>query len=487
MKSFLFNSLFVICVVLLVLPSCRKINVTTDPDDKLAFSVDTLKFDTVFTTRGTITRDFKVYNRNSNPIIISDIELAGGGNSEYRINVDAVIGSEHQEVRIEAEDSIYVFVEATIDPTMMDNPFLIKDSIFFKTNGNTQQVNLEAYGQDANYVGSSGALSVLNCSGGTSIWNDPKPYVVLGFLLVDSCALVIEEGTDIHFQGGSVTTEIDGQTVRLPSGVLFVTGNANMDVNGALNNPVRFLTDRIEPEFNDFPGQWGGIFLDGGSTGNDFNYAIIRNANVGIRVDSAAELTITNSIIYELTNTAILAIRSTITAVNCLIYDVGKHNLQLEYGGTYNFYNCTFANFGENSSVSHQDPILRASNYFVHQDANGNGYLFENQADLYFENCILYGNRSDEVVMDNPEEVMVPLNFKFEHCIIKADTFDITTSNFVNVVDEDPLFSETDNYDYRLDTIVSPAIEAGRSNFVSQDLDGNPRGNPSDIGAYEFQ
>lgn len=484
MKSFLYNSLFLLCVVLMVLPSCRKLTVTTDPGDKLAFSVDTLKFDTVFTTRGTITRDFKVYNKNSNPIIISDIELAGGGNSEYRINVDAVIGSEHQEVRIEAKDSIYVFVEATIDPTMMDNPFLIMDSVIFKTNGNIQQVNLEAYGQDANYIGNSGELAVLNCNGGTTIWNDPKPYVVLGFLLVDSCALIIEEGTDIHFQGGSVTTNIDGQTVRLPSGVLFVTGNAHMEVNGTLNNPVRFLTDRIEPEFNDIAGQWGGIFLDGGSAGNTFDYAIVRNANVGIRVDSAADLTIKNSILYELSNTALLAIRSTITAVNCLIYDVGKHNLQLEYGGTYNFYNCTFANVSSN----HQEPILRASNYFVHQDNMGNGYLFENQADLYFENCIIYGTRSDEVVMDNPDEVMVPLNFKFEHCIIKADTFNVTTSNFVNVVDEDPLFSEADNYDYRLDTITSPAVDAGRVPSISipLDLDGNGRGTPIDIGAYEF-
>ncbi len=489
MKSFLYFSLILIGTVLMVLPSCRKINVTTDPGDQLAFSVDTLKFDTVFTTRGTITRDFKVYNPNNNPIIISEIELAGGGNSEYRINVDAVLGSEHQEVRIEANDSIYVFVEATIDPTMMNSPYLIMDSITFLTNGNLQQVNLEAYGQDANYVGGTGQVSVLDCTGGITIWNDPRPYVVLGFLLVDSCSLFIEQGTDVHFQGGSVTTVIQGQTARLPSGVLFVTGTSNLKVAGALNNPVRFLTDRIEPEFNDIPGQWGGIFLDGGSTGNQINYSEIRNANVGIRVDSAADLTISNSKLYELTNTGLLAIHSTITAINCLIFDVGKHNVQLEYGGTYNFYNCTFANVAANSSISHQEPIVRASNYFINQDAFGNGTLVENQADVYFENCIIYGTRSDEVVIDNPEEVMVPLNFTFDHCIIKADTFDITTSNFLNVVDADPIFTAAADYDYRIDTITSPAIDAGISSTTSAstDIEGIGRGNPPDIGAYEFQ
>lgn len=485
MKSFLYLSFILGVTMLLALPSCRKINVTTNPEDMLTFSVDTLKFDTVFTSRGTITRDFKVYNRNSNPIIISDIELAGGGNSAYRINVDAVFGSEHQEVRIEGKDSIYVFVEATIDPTVVDAPFLMKDSVIFTTNGNVQQVNLEAYGQNANYIGNSGELAVLSCSGASAIWDDPKPYVVLGFLIVDSCELIIEQGTDIHFQGGTVTAAIQGETVSLPSGVLFVTGNAHLEVNGVLNNGVRFLTDRIEPEFRDFPGQWGGIFLDAGSNGNTFDYAEIRNANVGIRVDSAADLTISNSKIYELTNTGILAVHSTITAINCLIFDVGKHNLQLEHGGTYNFYNCTFANVSSN----HQEPILRASNYFVHPKANGTGHLEQNQADLYFENCIIYGTRSDEVVMDNPEEVTEDLNFTFEHCIIKSDTFDIGTSDFINVVDEDPIFSDANEYDYRLDTITSPAVDAGRVPTVSVplDLEGNPRGMPIDIGAYEFQ
>jgi len=489
MKSFLYFSLLVITVVLMVLPSCRKINVTTNPEDKLEFSMDTLKFDTVFTNRGTITRDFKVFNRNNNPIIISDIELAGGGNSEYRINVDAVLGSEHQEVRIEAKDSIYVFVEATIDPTLVDAPFLIKDSIIFTTNGNVQQVNLEAYGQNANYIGNSGELAVLSCGGGTQIWDDPKPYVVLGFLLVDSCALIIQEGTDIHFQGGTVTAMLGQDLVRLPSGVLFVTGNAHLEANGVLNNPVRFLTDRIEPEFNDIPGQWGGIFLDGGSTGNIFDYTVIRNANVGIRVDSSADLTISNSILYELTNTGILGIRSTITAINCLIYDVGKHNLQLEHGGTYNFYNCTFANVAANSSISHQEPIVRASNYFIHPKEDGSGYLSQNQGDLYFENCIIYGTRSDEVVMDNPDEVSEDLNYRFEHCIIKADTFNISGSDFVNVVDSDPIFVDAEDYDYRIDTITSPAVDAGRVPSISipLDLDGNSRGSDIDIGAYEFQ
>lgn len=454
-------------------------------NDKLSFSTDTLKFDTVFTARGSATREFKVYNTHNNPIIISKIDLGGGGNSPYRLNVDGVSASTHTDVRIEANDSIYIFTEVTIDPNMGNVPFIVKDSVLFQTNGNTQQVNLESFGQDANYVGATGELSVLSCGGGTSVWNDPKPYVVLGFLLVDSCGLIIEAGTRVHFQGGTVSA-LGGS---LPSGLLYVTSNGHLDVRGQLNNTVRFLTDRIEPEFEDVPGQWGGIILDKGSTGNVFDYAEIRNSNVGILVDSAADLTISNSIIYEATNSGLLGIHSQIKASNCLIYDVGQNNVQLVYGGTHEFYNCTFANFAANSFISHQEMVVLVNNFFIVEYADGSREAFENEANVLFENCIIYGSRSDEVALYKLEDATEALNFTFDHCLIKADTLNTNTSAFINPVFDDPLFVDERDYDYRLDTMVSPAIDAGRmsGNAPTEDLDGNSRSGNPDIGAYEFQ
>ena len=48
------------------LGSCIDDSFTSDPSDLLTFSVDTVKFDTVMTTKGTATKQFVIYNRSKN-------------------------------------------------------------------------------------------------------------------------------------------------------------------------------------------------------------------------------------------------------------------------------------------------------------------------------------------------------------------------------------------------------------------------------------
>ena len=83
---------------------------------------------------------------------ISSIYLANL-NSEgvYRINVDGFPGTHTENVKIAANDSIYIFVEATINPVGSNLPYLVTDSLIFVTNGKTQNVDLVAYGQNANF------------------------------------------------------------------------------------------------------------------------------------------------------------------------------------------------------------------------------------------------------------------------------------------------------------------------------------------------
>ncbi len=68
--------------------SCKKDEILTDPSAKLDFSVDTIMFDTVFTTIGTTTQALIIYNDNSQPLMISSVRLAGGNASPYRLNLD---------------------------------------------------------------------------------------------------------------------------------------------------------------------------------------------------------------------------------------------------------------------------------------------------------------------------------------------------------------------------------------------------------------
>ena len=129
--------------------SCRKENFLNDSGVKLQFSKDTVVFDTVFSTIGSTYRRFIVTNSYNQPIVVSQIRLGKGTASAYRMNVDGLSGVIVKDLEIPAKDSIYVFVEVTIDPTNANNPFVVEDKIHFVTNGNSQSVELAAWGQNA--------------------------------------------------------------------------------------------------------------------------------------------------------------------------------------------------------------------------------------------------------------------------------------------------------------------------------------------------
>src|SRR5688572_29450657 len=108
--------LFVTAMVALSFSSCKKDKLLTDSGASLGFSEDTVKFDTVFTTVGSATQVFTVINSYSQPLNISSIYLATGAASYFRLNVNGTPGRSFQDVEIGAKDSIWIFVEVTVDP-----------------------------------------------------------------------------------------------------------------------------------------------------------------------------------------------------------------------------------------------------------------------------------------------------------------------------------------------------------------------------------
>ena len=161
--------IFILGLILLGFTSCKKdIQFTKDHVD---FSHDTILFDTVFTTVGSTTKRLKVYNHNIQPIRIDEIELMGGTNSPFRINVDGIPSDYLQNVEIPGGDSIFIFVEVTLHVNNQSNPLVISDSIRFKTNGLNQYVNLDVWGQDAYF-------HVNELVEGT--WMNDKPHVLYG-------------------------------------------------------------------------------------------------------------------------------------------------------------------------------------------------------------------------------------------------------------------------------------------------------------------
>ena len=137
-------------ILLLLFAACDDTDdYSSNPNHTLWFSQDTLRMDTVITGIPTSTRQLKIYNPHKKALLISSITLADAGKSGFRINVDGMKGNQFSDIEIAEEDSLYIFVEATLP--QQDNPDikLIRDSILFQLNGMRQEVKLWAYAQDA--------------------------------------------------------------------------------------------------------------------------------------------------------------------------------------------------------------------------------------------------------------------------------------------------------------------------------------------------
>jgi hypothetical protein len=477
----------------LLLNSCFNEEFTDDPSVKLSFSTDTLRFDTVFTEQGSATRILKLYNEADKSIVISSIRLQSGDNGFFRLNIDGNSTNEATDVELFPNDSLHIFVEVTIDPDqpLTNSPFIIEDHVLFNTNGNDQLVLLEAWGQNANYIPNrfnKGNPFLVSCDMGDITWDDPKPYVIYGIMVLDSCNLIIPEGTQIYVHGGVVSNDLG----VFNDGLILVFPNGKLTVNGTLEKPVTFQGDRLEPEFAGIPGQWSGIRIFNESRGNYLEHAIIKNSIVGIRADSMADVSLFSTQILNTSNVGLLGIHADIYAENCLIADNGSFSAALTFGGNYTFNYCTLASYGN------RDEALRMDNFKCLDPLCLEPPLI-NTIQANFKNCIFTGNDTDEILISDATQGQLPetLNYTFSNCIVRVDelldtenfpNFFEDCSNCLNINSNDTLFVNIDEMDYHLDTISVAELKAIPISGISMDLENFPRDPVTpDIGCYEYQ
>jgi len=475
-----------------ILFSCRSDTIVDTDNIDLSFSMDTLRFDTVFTEVGTVTRYVKVYNNELDAVIIDKLMIHGGDESFFRMNVDGYDGNDLSDIRVEGQDSIYIFVEATIDPDqpVSISPFILEEQILISANQSEYVVYIEAFGQNANYVPdrfSADSITIATCNGNI-VWDDPKPYVIYGVLAIDQCDLIVEAGTEIYVHGGIAINE----NGIYNDGLLVITETSSLTVNGTAEEPVYFLSDRLEEQFDDVQGQWGGILIQAGSIRNEINHAIIRHSIVGLSVDSAALLSLKNTEISFTSGTALQGSHALIRAENCLFHNNGLNGISLGYGGNYSFAHCTVANYDNQSSA------LTANNLRC-IDPLCQEVPLRNPLSAKFSNCIFVGNEMDEISLLDITAGEVPsfFDYKFDNCIVIVDelldtdafpNFFDNCSDCLNISRNDTLFLDLPNYDYSLDT-MSIAIDIGQYiPGIDKDIIGNPREiNAVDLGCYEFQ
>jgi hypothetical protein len=450
--------------------SCRKDSFTHSSDAGISLSSDTLHFDTVFTTTGSITQLLLIKNENNQKLRLNHVTLKGGAASPFRINVDGVPGPEVRNIEMEANDSIYVFVTVSINSSTADLPFIVRDSIEIDFNGNQEYVQLESWGQNANFLK---AQTIR----GSVTWTNELPYVILNGLTIDTNAvLTIQKGCRIYLHADAP---------------LIVDGTLKVYGEKYDSTRVYFRGDRLDVPFKDFPASWPGIYFRGSSKDNELNFAVIKNAYQGIVAEKPStnanpRVALNETIIDNIYDAGILGIQTSITARNCVISNCGK-NIQLVYGGNYAFTHCTVASINSNY-IEHKEPVL-----FVSNNARQNNIIITSALNASFRNCIFWGEggkTEDEVVVSRQGTDLYYVSF--ENCLWKTKTSPQNISAASDILaninpDFDSLNVEKKYYDFRLKA-TSQLINRGINTPLTIDLDGNPRqvGLP-DIGAYEKQ
>lgn len=472
------NTFFILILTafgaLLFNTACNKDEFNSDPKFELSFSSDTVIFDTVFTTIGSVTQAFVVKNTSKSKILISDISLARGKSSPFRINIDGEATETVQNLEIGAKDSAYIFVKVTIDPNNTDNPLIETDSVVFTINGNKQNVKLVAWGQDAyfhhNEVLSGEVLLLAN-----------KPHVIYGDLTAgNNCKLTIPAGSKLYFHNAGRFTVMPG---------------ASLNVEGTLESPVIFTSDRLDDDYLNVPGLWEGIWLQNKSQNNSFTFAEITNASIGLQADSCGfndgiGLKLHNCLIHNMTNYGLRATLSKITATNCQFTNCGGNVVSIENGGEYDFRNCTLARYFNGRGY----PALSINNFAY--DTSGTVKLATDLTKAYFGNCIITGSQNNEIVPEKSPEAA--FEFFFDQCLVNWDAslFSKTDfdTHFVNCIkNEDVNFVNKELNNFSLDTL-SFAIDAASIAIINEaetDIALDRKGisrlsdeNP-DLGAYE--
>ncbi|MFM1946084.1 MAG: hypothetical protein RL207_367 [Bacteroidota bacterium] len=456
-----FSTIFGCLLVLFTLStsSCGKHVILSK--NNLSFSKDTVVFDTVFTTIGSTTQQFKIYNKDSKTIKIDEIELMGGTSSKFSMNVDGLQGTKIEDLYIEAGDSLFVFVEVTLDPNGTNLPLVIEDSIRFKSNEKNQFVKLAAWGQDAYFH-----YKDLN----EGIWPNDKPHVVYGYAAVDSAkTLNIQAGTHIYMHKNAI---------------LYVY-KSTLNIQGTLGNEVIIEGDRLEQDYQNVSGQFYGIYFQQARPCT-IDYAIIKNGTSGVHLydedptNTGYTLTMTNTIIKNQARYGVFIFAGAkVKAENCIIAKNGTHALFVLQGGDFNFNHCDLLGYGSSTN-----PAVGISNYYTDYSAGQTNVSSIDEGKLY--NCVVTGNLTTEFAMDTIQMSGVVLNFDFKNTLLRSE--EVYTDSFYDasvIWNGNALFTNPSEFDF---TFGSNSVLQGTgvNTSVVTDILGNPRNNPPDIGAIEL-
>lgn len=390
----LFHILFFTLLAILT-STCVDEEISHSASDIPTLSSDTIRFDTIFTKITSTTKTIKIYNKNSKDIHIDLIQLAGGSTSSFKINVNGRNNSEQSfsDIRINAKDSLYIFVQITPDANNSSLPVCLSDSILISCNGMRQQIILLAVGQDVNVIDNMSILSDTTLSA-------EKPYLVYGTLDVcEGSTLTISAGAKLYFHHKAV-----------------IKVHGSIKMMGTTDKKITLCGDRLDNIFDNVPydslaNQWDGIEIYG--PGPHFFYNVDMHSGEHA-IDAwndttfTPQITISQSRIHNFGGYGVVGQNTDFNIDNTFITNCGIASFYL-CGGKVNATHCTLANYG----AIHSGKTLKIYNATEQRDCP--------VTKVEMTNCAIMGSKNDELDFSMGTNDLSSI-FSFTNCAISTPT-----------------------------------------------------------------
>lgn len=424
---------FFIATIAVLLTACTdNDSFSTSTGNRLTFSEDTIRFDTLFSTIPSATQTFWVKNQSGDGIRIRTARLERSNQSGYRVNVDGTyldpVGSDFE---VRKGDSILVFVEITTHENHADEPQLVEDNLIFTLeSGVEQRVNLRTYSWDAQKISD----------------------------LVVNQDMVIESSVPILVYGNGIRVE-EGVTLSLRNTEFYFHDGAGIEAFGnVIAENCLFRGDRLDRMFSYLPydrisGQWRGIELLSVDADNTFVDCEIRNAVDAIICDSTT-LYLYNTVIHNSSGEGLSAHHSKLFIDYCQFTNT--------FGDCLGLYGCEATI--QHSTLAQFYPFSANRGYALHFVNTELPML------LVCTNTLVTGYAED-VVQGDVSDTTVVFDYRFADCLLRTPKVE-DEERFVRIIWETPKDTvqgtqhfktiDEDNlyYDFDLDSI-SPAFQNG--------------------------
>ena len=394
---------------------------SNSPALRLAFSDDTIAFDTLISTIPSATKTLYVYNHNGSGMRISTIMLENGAASRFRVNVDGrfLAGGVWQDFEVLRYDSLVVRIEMTPPEVGNSDPLSFSDKLHFVLeNGAVQTVVLTGGSIDA-YIKKGGMIIEAD----ETLMTD-KAYVIYDSLVVNpGVTLTLAEGTKLMFHD-KAALHVYGKLV----------------VQGSMEKPVVLRGDRMDHMFDylpydNTPSRWEGIIIHKDSYGSELFQCDLHSSRFGIICED------TEQVLPDET-------KPSVTLDCCILHNIGGDGLQLNNcvskvtntqisntlghtvninGGSHTFVYCTLAQFY---------PFTATIGDALHMASSPEGEEYGSLRKAHFINCVITGYGPDVIMGENiPQDGSC--NYIFHHCFLNTPAVDDDAHFVTCIFDQD--------------------------------------------------